>query len=274
VTQNGPNELIDRASAYGDGVFETIAIRGGEPRFWSAHLDRLQTSCSRLGIPCPGADELLAEMHAALRRSDVDLSFATARLVIAAADSKRGYRRSPDSGCKMTLNIFAAKPVPTEMYSNGVAVRSCALRLAIQPALAGIKSLNRLEQVLARAEWQDQDHFEGLMRDLDGRLICGTMSNVFLVQKSNVVTPAMTRCGVSGIMRAQTLQLLREAGVDCEVRDVAGSELQSASECFLSNSQFGILPVRRCDQQEYVVGSVTRQAQSLMARHGVPECCP
>jgi 4-amino-4-deoxychorismate lyase len=272
MTASKTSGLIDRASAYGDGVFETIAIRNGEPRFWSAHAERLQTSCSRLGIACPGEEQLLAAMHAALQNSAVDPGFATARLVICAADSARGYQRAKNGGYKMSLDVFAAAALPRELLANGVAVRRCNLRLAIQPVLAGIKSLNRLEQVLARAEWNDTDHFEGLLLDLDGRLICGTMSNVFLVHNSTVVTPAITRCGVSGVMRGQVLQLLREAGVSCDVRDVAAGELEGASECFLTNSQFGVIPVQRCDQIEWAIGAVTRQAQSLIAEQGVPEC--
>ena len=155
---------------------------------------------------------------------------------------------------------------------SGVAVRICTLRLAIQPALAGIKSLNRLEQVLARAEWQDAAIFEGLTLDTDGRLICGTMSNVFIVNDSRLATPGITRCGVSGVMRAELIQQLQEAGVACEVRDIYANELTTADEVFLTNSQFGVLPVKRIDNIEYGVGNVTRSAQRLMAAAGVEEC--
>lgn len=266
--------LIDRASAYGDGVFETIAIRDGKARFWPRHVDRLQTSCARLGINCPTTEKLAAIMRTALGRGDACSDFATARLVVAASDSPRGYRRTTSGSARFSIDLFDATPLPKAYYTGGVTVRRCNLRLAIQPALAGIKSLNRLEQVLARAEWDAADIFEGLMLDLDGRLICGTMSNVFIVVNSTVITPALTRCGVSGIMRAQVLQLLAEAGIACEVRDVTESELESAVEGFLTNSQFGVLPIRRCDDKEWAVGTITRNAQCLAATNGVPECSP
>jgi 4-amino-4-deoxychorismate lyase len=266
------SELIDRAAAYGDGVFETIAIRDGKPRYWSAHIDRLQTSCARLDIECPDADVLSEMLSAELARSDLSGEFATARMVVRAAPSPRGYRRKSGGGSATDIGIFSANPVAKDLITNGVRTRRCNLRLAVQPALAGIKSLNRLEQVIARREWDDADIFEGLMLDTGGRLICGTMSNVFVVKEKTVVTPAITRCGVSGIMRARALQLLQQADMPCEVRDVDGDELNDANEVFLTNSQFGVLAVRAIDARQLSVGTVTRQIQDLLCADGVPEC--
>lgn len=265
-------EMIDRAAAYGDGVFETIAIRDGKPRFWSAHIERLQTSCARLDLECPVADALSEMLGIELERSDLSGEFATARLVVRAAPSPRGYRRQPGAGSATDIRIFSANPVAKDLVANGVKTRRCKLRLAIQPALAGIKSLNRLEQVIARHEWDDADIFEGFMLDTGGRLICGTMSNVFVVKEKAVITPAITRCGVSGVMRARALQLLREAGIRCEVRDVQGDELNDASEVFLANSQFGVLAVRAIDSRQLNVGTMTRQVQAILSADGVPEC--
>jgi 4-amino-4-deoxychorismate lyase len=127
--------------------------------------------------------------------------------------------------------------------------------------------------VLARAEWPDDAVFEGLMLDTGGRLICGTMSNVFIATKTDLVTPAITRCGVSGIMRGQIIGLLQAESIDCQVRDLTVDELFAAEEVFLTNSQLGVIPVRRCDAQEWAIGSRTRQVQALAAAIGVPECC-
>lgn len=269
-----PQNTIDRARAYGDGLFETIAIRRGRPRFWHAHLERLQTGCERLGLPCPNVSELERALAAALQNSTADTEFATCRLVVAAADSKRGYRRADGAPAKVELTVYPATQLPRDCYAKGVAVRSCNLRLATQPALAGIKSLNRLEQVLARAEWRDPDVFEGLLCDTDGRLICGTMSNVFVALGSALITPAITRCGVAGVMRAEILRMLDSAGIQCTVRDVDFGELARASECFLTNSQFGVVPVRRIDAADRAVGPLSRQVQALAGAGGVPECLP
>jgi len=264
--------LNDRAAAYGDGLFETIAIRDGKPRFWSTHIARLQLGCLRLGIACPSNDSLRADLDSALNLTAVSVEYATAKLVVSAGTGPRGYQRLADSPVIIRVAVFAADTLTAMQYREGVVARLCATRLAIQPQLAGIKSLNRLEQVLARSEWSDPDIFEGLMLDTDKRLICGTMSNVFIATQSSLATPAITRCGVSGIMRSHVLRLLQDAGIDCVVRDVQVDELASADEVFITNSQFGILPLRQCADLKLSVGTITRQAQELVAANGVPEC--
>ncbi len=267
------NEPIDRAAAYGDGLFETIAVRDSKPRFWSMHNERLQTGCERLGLPCPKPDALLAELETAIAAAKILTEFATAKLTVAAGAAGRGYRRDPRADPSIRISLHAASILPARNYQSGILTRMCTTRLAIQPLLAGIKTLNRLEQVMARAEWDDENIFEGLMLDTDGRLICGTMSNVFIVKESAVITPAITRCGVSGIMRRHLLGLLqKEQGIECEVRDVTADELSTADEVFLTNSQFGVLPVRTCAPMQWDIGPVTRCAQTIAAANSVPEC--
>jgi 4-amino-4-deoxychorismate lyase len=99
------------------------------------------------------------------------------------------------------------------------------------------------------------------------------MSNVFIVKESVLITAAITRCGVSGIMRGHLIKLLQEEKrIAFEVRDVAADELNSANEVFLTNSQFGVLPVRTCTSLQWAVGPITQHAQKLLGRNGVPEC--
>ena len=266
-------ERIDRASAYGDGLFETIAIRHHNPRLWSLHEERLRTGCSRLGLPCPPADSLLAQLEAAIAASNFATEFATAKLSLSAGHSERGYRRDSNADAVVHIALYPAQRLSPQHYQDGVACHLCNTRLGVQPLLAGIKTLNRLEQVLARAEWSDPAVFEGLTLDTAGRLICGTMSNVFIVKKSVVVTPALTRCGVSGVMRRHLIGLLQSKhGIECEVRDIAGEELTTADEVFITNSQFGVLPVRACMSSRWQRGPMTRLGQNLAAAHGFAEC--
>jgi 4-amino-4-deoxychorismate lyase len=152
-----------------------------------------------------------------------------------------------------------------------VRVRVCATRLAIQPQLAGIKTLNRLEQVLARNEWDDDTVFEGLLLDTAGRLICGTMSNVFLFDGNSLATPAITRCGVSGVMRRHLLATVELAGIDCQVRDIAGDELNHCQGVFLTNSQFGVLPVHRCGSRRWHQDEFSQRLMRLVANSGIAE---
>lgn len=264
--------LDDRGAQYGDGLFETVAIRDGQPRFWNLHYDRLRTGCDRLGISTPQEVSLQRELQSAIVTSDVDISFAVAKIVVSAGAGPRGYQRPDGIQAAVRIGLFASQPLAHESYSAGVAVVLCRNRLALQPGLAGIKSLNRLEQVLARAEWSDASITEGLMLDTDGRLICGTMSNVFISLGNTIATPALTRCGVAGVMRRHIIAILEKSGTICEVRDIGVGELDAADEVFLSNSQFGVLPVRQIDSTKFAPGRVTRDLMRLAASTGVPEC--
>jgi len=262
----------DRSAQYGDGLFETVAIRGGKPRFWDLHMARLQMGCEKLGIEPPSVAVVKADADVAIRSLESAADFATLKIIVSAGSGPRGYWRRRDVRPAIRVGIFPAQPLPVSHYQEGVEVRMCTTRLAVQPQLAGIKSLNRLEQVLGRSEWDDDAVFEGLMLDTDTRLICGTMSNVFITTQAVLITPAITRCGVSGIMRQQVIGWLEGAGVTCDVRDFDIEELGMADEIFLSNSQFGVLPVSRCGEFDWSVGPITQQAMALASDHGVTEC--
>jgi 4-amino-4-deoxychorismate lyase len=264
--------IDDRALHYGDGVFETIAIRKGEARLWSLHVDRLQAGCERLGIAVPGADELRQELAQALHATDIDTRYALAKIIVSAGSAGRGYRRPDKITAELFTGIFEAVRPGDAHIRDGVATRRCETIVAAQPALAGIKSLNRLEQVLARNEWQDPAVFEGLMCDTDGQLICGTMSNVFLIHDKKVSTPILDRCGVAGVMRRHVIEVLSASGMRVRECVLGWDKLVSADEVFLTNSQFGVVPVRACDAQEWAVGPVTGRVLGLLAASGIEEC--
>ncbi len=261
----------DRAFQYGDGLFETVAVRDGAPRLWDYHVERLQTGAARLGLPSPDESSLRTELQAALARAQADSSRCVAKLLLSAGEGPRGYRRAGGAPASLVTGIADAKRLPDSWYRDGVALRLCNTRLAAQPQLAGIKTLNRLEQVLARNEWDDESVFEGLTLDTDGRVICGTMSNVFLISGQALVTPAITRCGVSGVMRRHVLALLDGSEFDCQVRDVEAAELWAADNVFISNSQFGILPARKCGRHTWQPGAVFRHVATLLRDSGIVE---
>ena len=261
----------DRGAQYGDGVFETVAVRDGAARLWPLHLERLLLGCQRLGLQPPEAATISQHLDDALANGGVETDRALVKIILTAASGERGYRRPAHSSVIVRIGVFAAAPIDRKAYEQGVRLRLCQTRLAIQTQLAGIKSLNRLEQVLARTEWSDSDVFEGLTCDTAGRLICGTMSNVFLVLENGIATPAMTRCGVAGVMRRHVLTLLDENDIGADVRDIDVSELANAKEVFLTNSQFGVLPAAGCDKLNWPVGASTRNVMALAAASGICE---
>ena len=124
---------------------------------------------------------------------------------------------------------------------------------------------------MARAEWQDDDIAEGLMQTVDGDVIGGTMSNLFLLLDGRLVTPSLDRCGVSGVMRRAVIESCDALAVSVEQRPVRLSELEPATEVFLTNSQFGIWPVTGCGSWHWPVGQVTRQLLGALFERGIRE---
>ncbi|MGA7298542.1 MAG: aminodeoxychorismate lyase [Rhodanobacteraceae bacterium] len=227
--------VLDRGLAYGDGLFETMRAANGCIPLWDRHMQRLQEGCRRLGLPMPDTELLAGECHRLVPEPEQ----AVVRLTLTRGLGPRGY--AAPATVKPT-RIVQVTPAPTwrrDWYHQGVRVHLCRMRLAAQPQLAGIKHLNRLEQVLARNEWQDDSIAEGLVCDADGHVISATAANLFAVLGGVLSTPSVDVCGVAGVARAELLA----RHDDVVVRPVALQELQQAEEIFLTSSVRGILPV-------------------------------
>lgn len=245
----------DRGLHYGDGLFETIAVIDGQAQLWDRHLDRLERGCRRLGIE-PVAGAVLTEEAAQVCAGH---RLATLKLLVTRGAGGRGYR--PSSAGKRTRRIFLCQShagFPPAAYREGVSLRLCTTRLGSNPGLAGIKHLNRLEQVMARREWDDPGLHEGLMRDTDGNVVEGTMTNLFVVVEGRLVTPGVSRCGVAGVMRAYIIELARRHGMAAAEETVSLETLNGADEVFVCNSLIGIWPVRRVGASTYGIGPTTR----------------
>ena len=257
-----PDECInlqDRGLQYGDGLFETIRIDQGEPQYWSAHLRRLQLGCEKLNLMFPGENVLQADVASLVSTENS----GTLKVVVTRGVGQRGYR-AVDTQPSRIVSFYPQQSSPERFKTAHLCM--CKHRLGINPALAGIKHLNRLEQVLARAEWEDE-YDEGIMLDMEGRVIEGTMSNLFLVNDGVLITPELTRCGVAGIMREQILEKVKALNITLKIRDIQPAELRQADEMFLSNSIIGIWPVGTFEGHSMAIGSIT---ESLMQSLGLP----
>ena len=261
----------DRGFQYGDGLFETIAIRDGNPRQWQYHLDRLTLGCKRLGLDIP-TTALDLDLAVALRRSQQDTSFCIAKIIVTAGDSVRGYGRSLPTPAEIYIGVFPATPLNKPAYVKGVATMLCETRLATGSPVAGIKTLNRIEQVLASSECLPTGAFEGFTLDASDRLICGTISNVFIVKDNVIRTPSLERCGVEGTMRRLVIELLGRGGRDVDICDLDEDDLAAADEVFITNSQMGAVPVHRCGNYKWPIGTATREVMALLAANGISEC--
>ena len=238
----------DRGLQYGDGVFETLAVRGGAPVQWSRHLARLRRGCQCLGIPVP-SERVLADEAARLCRGS---GLAVLKIIVTRGPGGRGYR-PPDRATPTRILALHAWPEHPQRYGReGIDLTICRTRLGSNPRLAGIKHLNRLEHVLARAEW-DEEFQEGLMLDSGSRVIEGTMSNLFLIRGEALVTPDLGASGVLGVTRARIIEWARDHVRGAEVRPVALEELHGAEGLFVCNSIIGVWPVRSLEGRRFAI---------------------
>lgn len=263
--------IDDRGLQYADGLFETIAIRRGKPRLWRLHANRLQTGCRRLGIRLPAGDYLRRTLEAAIEADDGARKDALLKIIVTRGQGERGYAPPRHMSPTILFGLFECTRHNAVLYQQGVAVRFCNARLASQPQTAGIKLLCRLDQVRARAEWDDPGIAEGLMLDQQGSVVSGTMSNLFIVRDAGLVTPEITDCGVSGVMRQHILALAAMHNVPFAAGRIAPDELKAADEVFLCNSQFGIWPVSGCGASHYDDWPLTRRMRALLRESGVIE---
>jgi 4-amino-4-deoxychorismate lyase len=208
-------------------------------RLLDYHLQRLFDGCRRLMIDPPDERGLRRELERAAARR----AAAVLKLIVTRGVGTRGYR---PTGRERSTRIIALTPLPaasTRPIDRPMTVRVCRMRLGINERLAGLKTLNRLESVLARSEWSDARIHEGLLRDSDDRLVCGTMSNLFLRRGNVLTTPLLDRCGVAGVMRRWVLEQAGAIGLKPRERRVGMQELREAEEVFMTNAVAGLMPV-------------------------------
>lgn len=234
--------VTDRGLNYGDGIFRTLLSKKGQPIWWPWHYRKLEHDCAALAIPCPDAAVLEQEIALAASRTGSEV----VKIIVTRGSGTRGY--APPQTPSPTRIVITAPPpeYPAEFSRSGVKVFRCQTRLTSQPRLAGVKHLNRLENVLARAEWSDHAVPEGLMLDEGSNIIGGTMTNLFIVEDGKLLTPELTRCGVAGVTRERVMDAARKHGVNCREEPITEARLSEAQEALLVNSVIGVWQIREC----------------------------
>jgi 4-amino-4-deoxychorismate lyase len=255
--------LDDRGLAYGDGLFETVLLFRGRPVWWDAHLERLARGAAALGIAAPDRRVWQDDLAALLAGPAPLAERQVLKLILTRGSSGRGYAPDRSAAARRIVQLLPAPADRPDWRRDGIVLRWCALRLAEQPRLAGLKHLNRLEQVLARAEWDDPAIAEGLLCRQDGQPVSATAANLFVVAGRRLLTPPVDRCGVAGVCRR--FLLAQPEASECELDRQA---VLQADELFLCNSLRGILPVARLGERVFSRGPFTR---ALMARLAAAE---
>ena len=255
----------DRGLHFGDGVFETMAVEDGRALCLARHLERLGAGCTRLAIPAPAMSTLESECA----QLALGVAQGVLKIIVTRGPSGRGYAPHPAATATRVVARYPWPDYPAARRREGVAVRVCATRLARNRALAGLKHLNRLEQVLARAEPDTQEYPEGLMLDDTGQVIEGTMSNVFMRRGKRLSTPDLRQCGVAGIMRDLILAAVDGLhGARVDVAPLTVEDLMTADECFLCNSLIGIWPIQSLHGTPLGVGPMAHELQTILIEQG------
>ncbi len=248
-------DCADRGFQYGDGLFETISIHKGVPLFFSKHIERLAEGCRRLAIELPERKQIAAEAEMLCRSAGEGVL----KIQVTRGKGGRGYRCPDDSNTTRVLSVHPSPNYPPELKRNGIKARVCETRLGINPRLAWIKHMNRLEQILAMRECDDPRIHEGLMLDTDDCVVEGTKSNLFLVKGGRLLTPKIDRCGVAGIMRALVIVQAKAHDMKVTLARITIDDLLDADELFLTNSIIDYWPIIELENIRYPSGTVTRQ---------------
>lgn len=234
----------DRGFQYGDGLFETIAYKNSKLQFWNEHMQRLRNSCDRLS---------LNQVDVSLWLEDIKkmglVNDAVIKLSLSRGNSERGYLYDATSS---VTRVTAAFDFPSYSAENlkGIKATICKTPVSMNTALAGMKHLNRLDNVLARNEWIDSEIAEGFMFDNQGHVIEGTMSNVFCVLGAELYSPLLEQSGVAGIMRQQVINVAEQLNIPVNIVDISKANFLQMDAVFVTNSLIGLWPVKNIIEDE------------------------
>lgn len=257
---------LDRGFAYGDGVFRTMVIRSGLPVNWPLHYQKLVADCAAIGIVCPSAELLMSDFLQLFSIEDVDSEKQeVAKIMITRGEGERGYK-PPAVTTPTRVIIKSAMPLyAKESYAGGVQLHVCNTRLSSQVKLAGVKHLNRLENILARMEWRDEDIFDGVLLDQQGGVIECTMSNIFARFDKVLVTPDLSECGVAGITRQRICDVSSALNLTAEVAPLSLSRMLQADELIICNSLYGAFQVSKIGDTTWVQQALAKTFRNLLS---------
>ncbi len=241
--------IHNRGLHYGDGLFETILCFAQKIYYWELHYQRLKTSADKLAINCPSAQQLLQDIKNIL----IDVSQpCVIKIILTRGNSQRGYQYDKSASSSRIVMRSAINTAYSSLLSKKLLsghLFLCEQQVSINQSLAGLKHLNRLENVLARNEWQDtvaksdRHYIDGVMLNHYSHVIEGSMSNLFAVKNNVLMTPDLSLSGVNGIMRQLILDLADNIGIPAVVENMTLDQFMNAEELFISNSLSGMKSV-------------------------------
>ncbi|MEJ2763149.1 aminodeoxychorismate lyase [Photobacterium sp. MCCC 1A19761] len=248
--------VADRALQYGDGCFTTILIEQGQPRLWPLHLKRLQHTLAALRIAAPDWQALAEQVH---RLAAAFPDKGGVKVLISRGAGGRGYSPAGCLDTQVIVSDFAWPSQYQQWQQHGIALGVCRQRLSTSPMLAGLKHLNRLEQVLLKQETQDRGWLDAVVLDADGCVAETVASNIFWRKGQTVFTPSLEACGVHGVMRSHVLGLLAQSQYCTEFVKSPLDELRYADEVFITNALMALVPISEIEGKTFTEQTLLRE---------------
>ncbi|MCM2679859.1 aminodeoxychorismate lyase [Echinimonas agarilytica] len=239
----------DRSVSFGDGVFTTCRVVHGKIEHLELHLQRLKRGCHALSIKSVDWALLEHEMHQAASSTD---TYSVCKAIVSRGCGGRGYSPEQVTCPTRIVGIFDFPSFVSEWRHHGIALVLGSLKLGVQPALAGHKTLNRLEQVLGKQELIAQGALEGVFCDSNGYVVECNASNLFWRKGTEIFTPRLNQAGVAGICRQRILQYCAEHHTVVNEVSVYPAQLEDADEMFICNGVMGPVPITHFQQHQFV----------------------
>ena len=251
----------DRGLHYGDGVFTTMAVEnGGPPLCLFRHIARLQHDCDSLELPVPDISTLHDEINTVSKK----INKGVVKIILTRGSGERGYRFPKPTNTTRIIADYPWPVYPSTHVTDGIKLFICNRMMGINPELAGIKHLNRMEQILARNEWDNNDYAEGLVININGHVIEGTMSNLFIIRGNGLITPDLKNGGIEGIIRNLIIEKSRDFNMEAQIQNISLDDVLKADEVFVCNSIIGVWPVREIGNRTYSDRQRTEKIRSFL----------
>lgn len=258
--------IRDRGLAYGDGLFETIAIIEGMAHNWDLHFKRLFLGSKQLKIKIPEETTLFNGFKQLL--VSTKKSTFIIKIIITRGEGGKGYQCPENTSSQWIMMVNSWPEYPASFYLKGINAQQSDFKLSVQPFLAGIKHLNRLEQVIAKQALADE-YQEALLSNTDNFLIEGISSNLYFVENGLLCLPSLEQCGISGTIRTQILNLCAKLDIKFQIADFTIENIYNCDEIFYSNSIIGLWPVKNIDfcnrkNKTFQPGSIYRKLAKVI----------
>jgi len=244
-------DINDRGIAYGDGLFTTAKIVNGRVELLNQHVNRLVEGCNKLAIPLPislSQDELTKQ----LRNIAKSYTLAVLKVMITAGSGGRGYSRIglADDATNTIVMVFDFPEHYNELAKSGINLGLSKQKISISPMLAGIKHLNRLEQVLLRRELDQRTEDDLVVMNVDKQVVEATSANLFYWVNGELYTPDVSLSGVNGLMRQFIMaNYCKYYNSEVSIEKTTLTRLQQADSMFTCNSVTGVMPVKTFDKR-------------------------